>query len=609
MTFNPTPFRDDGRPQNKDWWNILLFVILTFVIGYGFEIFIMKPRQERLAAHQEQIAQQQQKMITEGTVQMTPAPRPVADVIGAGTRVMIENDHIMAHIPLHRGRIDDVMLKDYFTALDKKENIHLFTPNGTENPFYNEIGWLSDDAGVKVPGADTTWTVQNQKQDQVTLSWNNGQGMVFTRTFALDDQYMFTVTDIVQNKSGRAVTLTPYALLTQHGVPKDHQTGIVHEGAVGYITDQYVAKGYGSWADLAQGGETYQGSRGWIGMTSRYFFAGLVPDQQTNTTYRITYRPVQNTADTYGQPRYQVDTMGAPLTAENGEDIQSTMHVFTGAKKLRVLDSYEEKLNLPHFDLAMDFGWFYFLTKPFYYIMVWINDYVGNFGLAILILTAMLRFAVFPLANTSFKSFAKMKKVAPQIQELQKKYVSDKQKMQEELVKLYQKEKVNPLSGCLPILAQIPIFFAMYKVISVAIEMRHAPFFGWIKDLSAPDPTSILNLFGLLPYDVHSFFHFGIWPTLLLVMIMLQVRMSPPPTDAFMRIFFSYYYPLVVCFIMSKFAAGLVIYWSFSAFLSIVQQMVIMRSMGVPIHLFERFKKDGDKQDKETTPEKEASSS
>jgi YidC/Oxa1 family membrane protein insertase len=403
---------------------------------------------------------------------------------------------------------------------------------------------------------------------------------------------LVTVDDTVVNQSGQPVTLHPYALLAQHGLPADLQPGIVHEGAIGYVGDQYVSQTYGAWEDHAAAPKQYTAGTGWIGITGRYFFAGIIPDQTQSGQYRITYRAANTVVDPHARPRYQVDVQGAALTIAPGAQATSTTRLFTGAKKLRLLEEYEKQLGLVHFDLVVDFGWFYFLTKPFYYALVYLNDWVGNFGVAILLLTLILRIAVFPLANTSFKSFAKMKKVSPQIQELQKNYAHDKKKMQEELVKLYTREKVNPVSGCLPILAQIPIFFAMYKVISVAIEMRHAPFFGWIQDLTAPDPTSILNLFGLLPFDVHSFFHFGIWPCVLFVLIMLQVRLSPPPQDRMMQIFFNYYYPVIVCFIMAKFAAGLVIYWAFSAFLSIAQQIIIMRSMDVPVHLFERWKKD-----------------
>lgn len=590
MTFTPKPFRDDGRASLKDWWSILLFVILTLCMGYLFDLYIMKPREAAYIANEKAMKEAHDLAIANNEATPAPLPRPL--VIAQDTaRVTLQNAHVAASISPKRARLDDVSLKNYYTTIEKTEDVHLLTPNGADHPLYSETGWTADGDAVALPGADTVWTLSPGATDsQAIFTWRNPQGVLFTRTVTLDDRYLFTVTDHVTNGSGATVKLWPYALLNQHGLPPDAVTGIVHEGAIGYIGDQYTAYSYRAWKDLVGAPMSIDAKTGWIGITSRYFFTGLIPDQQEDTIFRTAYRAVSNTADPYAQPRYQVDLQGAPRELAPGGETTFVTKVFVGPKILRLLEAYEKDLHLTHFDLAVDFGWFYFLTKPFYYALVYLNDFIGNFGVAILVLTAMLRLAVFPLANTSFRSFAKMKKVQPQIQELQKTYLHDKKKMQEELVKLYTKEKVNPLSGCLPVLAQIPIFFAMYKVISVAIEMRHASF-GWIKDLTAPDPTSILNLYGLLPYDVHSFFHFGVWPSVLFVLIMIQVRLSPPPQDKMMFIFFNYYYPVVVCFVMSKFAAGLVIYWSFSAFLSIVQQIVIMRSVGAEVHLFERIKK------------------
>lgn len=590
MTFTPTPFRDDGRAGIKDWWSILLFVVLTLAMGYAFDLYVMKPREARMVA-----AQQAQMAVQKAAIEnneVIPVPRPVADVIADHPRVVLQNADIHATISSVRPRLDDLALKTYFTTLEDKDPVRLMVPAGTDHPIYNETGWTSDQKDIVLPGPETVWTEvkhANEDTNTVAFEWTSSQGLVFTRTFTVDDKFMVHISDKVKNGSSRAVKLWPYALISQHGLPPDRMTGIVHEGAIGYVGKEYLANSYGNWGDLVVEPETRNATTGWIGITSRYFFTGLIPDQKETMTYRTSYR-ASNPADPHDQARYQVDVQGQDRTLEPGAETEFGVNVFAGPKTLRLLESYEKQLGLTHFDLVVDFGWFYFLTKPFYYALVYLNDVVGNFGVAILALTFILRLAVFPLANTSFRSFAKMKKVQPQIQELQKQYIHDKKKMQEELVKLYTKEKVNPVSGCLPILAQIPIFFAMYKVINVAIEMRHAPFFGWIKDLSAPDPTSILNLYGLLPYDVHNWFHFGVWPSVLFVLIMIQVRLSPPPPDKMMKVFFSYYYPVVVCFVMAKFAAGLVIYWGFSALLSVVQQIVIMRSSGVPVHLFESIK-------------------
>jgi YidC/Oxa1 family membrane protein insertase len=592
MTFTPTPFDPHGTsPKGGDVRNIILFALLVLGMSYAFNHFVVEPRNQAAKIYQDHVVTKHTQAVEEGTI--TPVPQTRDDVVAGADRVDLGNARVRATLSSIRPRLDDVALIEYTTTLESTDPVRVLMPAGTDHPSYTETGWLAADAAIKTPGADAQWAVvQDGTNGAKTFIWENGQGVVFTRTFVVDDQYMFTVTDQVQNLGTTAITLYPYARLVQHGIPDGHQTGIVHEGAIGYAGDDYMSVSYNGFEDLANAPKQTTVTGGWIGITSRYFFAGLIPDQADQTVFRAAYRGVDNPADVYARPRYQVDTQGSARIVDAGKAVTVVHHIFVGPKVLRLLETYEDELSLKHFDLVVDFGWFYFLTKPFYYALVYLFDWVGNFGVAILLLTLALRLAVFPLANTSFKSFAKMKQVAPQIQELQKTYIHDKRKMQEELVKLYTKEKVNPMSGCLPILAQIPIFFAMYKVISVAIEMRHAPFFGWIQDLTAPDPTSILNLFGALPFDVHEFFHFGVWPCVLFVMIMIQVRLSPPPPDKMMKIFFSYYYPVVVCFIMAKFAAGLVIYWTFSAFLSIAQQMFIMHRMGVPIHLFERFKQE-----------------
>lgn len=596
MAFIPNSFRDPKQTPIKDWWNILLFVVLTLGMGYAFDHFVMKPRQDAERAYQAaQIQAQQGTSPNSGqmaAIATTPAPRDVSDILADGPRIALKNEALIAQISVARARIDDVELAHYFTTIENTEPVRVLAPVGTAHAAVSDTGWASADAKIRVPGPDTVWAVSPDNTDKmVHLAFDNGQGLVFTRSFMLDDKYVITVKDSVQNTGTTPVTLTPYALLSQHGVPADLSPGIVHEGAIGYVGRDYFTTSYGSWDNLIDTPDTHTSTTGWIGITTRYFFIGLIPDQTDPTIFRTTYRGVQNSTDINARPRFQVDTQGSARIVQPGKTETATVRIFAGAKELKTLESYQKSLSLNHFDLVVDYGWFYFLTQPFYHALVFIYGYVGNFGVAILVFTLMLRLAVFPLANTSFKSFAKMKVVGPQIQEIQKTYANDRPKMQEELVKLYSKEKVNPVSGCLPILVQIPIFFAMYKVISVSIDMRHAPFFGWIHDLTAPDPTSLFNLFGLVPYDLPVFLHFGAWPFFLFIMIMIQTRLSPPPPDRMMHIFFHYYYPIMIAFVMAKFASGLVIYWAFSAFLSVAQQMLIMYRMNVPIHLFERVKK------------------
>jgi YidC/Oxa1 family membrane protein insertase len=581
VTFTPTSFQDPQKNPNE-WGNIILFIVLSLVMWMAFDTYVMKPQQVALqAAHKSAAAP------TAAAVSLPPRAR--AEVVADSTRVNLQNREVSATIPVARARLDDVVFKNYFVDVKKSAPVTLLQPPGVAKPTFTDTGWVSDDTALELPSDKSVWSPMvgaNYSGNTAAFTWRNQTGLTFVREITLDDQFMFRVIDRVRNESKATVHLAPYALLMQQGVPDDTHGGIVHEGAIGYIGEKLIEDTYGNWADLVARPATYTAQDGWVGVTSRYFFAGLVPAQGQDQTFRVAYFPPENPGDKSSLPRFQVDVQGPVQTLAPGAEISSTVHIYAGAKVLGVLDGYEKTLGLKHFDLTVDFGWFYFLTKPFYYALTFLYHFVGNFGAAIILLTCALRLAVFPLANTSFKSFAKMKKVAPQVKELQQTYIKDKQKMQEELVKLYQKEKVNPLSGCLPILAQIPIFFAMYKVINVAIEMRHAPFVGWIHDLAAPDPTSLFNLFGLLPYDVPSLLNFGVWPCVLFALIMVQVRLSPPPPDPMMKLFFAYYYPVLIAFTMAHFAAGLVIYWATSSFLSLVQQVAIMRMQGVPIHLF-----------------------
>ena len=313
----------------------------------------------------------------------------------------------------------------------------------------------------------------------------------------------------------------------------------------------------------------------------------MIPSQAEKVKYRFHYVPNATDPKSWKTGRYQVDFTGAPVKVVPGDMGESTSHLFTGAKKVLVLEDYEDKLNIPHFDLAVDFGMYYFMTKPFFYILHFLGEKTGNLGWAIIILTFIIRTAVFPLTNVSYRSFAKMKKVSPQIVELREKHGNDKAALQKELMDLYAREGVNPLAGCLPIVIQIPIFFALYKVLFATIEVRHAPFMGWIQDLSAPDPTTVFNLFGALPYDVPGFLQVGVWPCLMLVAMIFQKRLNPPPQDPIQRDMMNYF-PFVITYVMAQFASGLVIYWTFSAVLSILQQVVIMRSLGVPVYLFQK---------------------
>lgn len=572
--------KDEMHPQ--DLRNLFIFCILAVGIYFLYDAYVMKPQRAALEAmRHNQIA---------ATAQSAPAeefkPRPRAEIIAEGNRVKVENAELIGSIDLKGGRLDDISLRNFYETLEKKDNIVLLSPKGTEFARYVDYGWVADEgSNVALPNADTVWRIRGNgdltKDNPVTLTWSNGQGLTFERTYAIDDGFLFTVTEKVTNNSGRETTLYPYGLISQTGIPQGMDArSLAHAGPIGYVGKELIQLPYKKIAKDPL--HLAQSDKGWIALTDKYWLSSLIPAQGQETKYRFNYTPG---ADEKASARYQVDFTGAAMVIKPGESAQNVSHVFAGAKKVIALESYEKDLGAPHMDLAVDFGLFYFLTKPFFYALHFFGKLIGNFGFAVIIMTICVRMAVFPLTATSYRSFAKMKKVSPQILELRQQYGEDKVKLQQELVKLYEREGVNPLAGCFPILVQIPIFFAFYKTLFVTIEMRQAPFIGWIHDLSAPDPTSVFNLFGLLPYDVPAALQIGVWPCLMLIVMMIQKRLNPPPSDPIQRDMMNYY-PFIITYMLSHFASGLVIYWTFSATISMLQQMFIMKQLGVPIHIF-----------------------
>ena len=406
----------------------------------------------------------------------------------------------------------------------------------------------------------------------VILTWDNGAGLVFKRTIAVDANYMFTITQEIINKSPKAETFASYGLISRWGTPETTDFYILHEGLLGVFDDTLDEIDY----DDIQSDKVVQkkSTGGWIGITDKYWLAALVPNQKDPINARFLYNKI-NKSDTY-----QVDFVGPAQTVAPGARIQTESQLFAGAKQVRLLDAYEQQFGVKRFDLAIDFGWFYFLTKPIFYALLWLSDRVINLGLAILILTIGIKIAFFPLANKSYVSMSKMKKLQPKMVQIRERVGDDKMRMQQEMMELYKKEKVNPASGCLPILVQIPVFFALYKVLFVTIEMRHAPFYGWIDDLSAKDPTNLFTLFGLIPWAPPDFLSIGIWPIIMGVTMFLQQKLNPQPADPVQAKIFMFL-PLFFTFLLSTFPAGLVIYWAWNNLLSILQQWVIMRRMGI----------------------------
>ncbi len=576
--------KDKMHPDDKR--NLIIFGVLSLILWLSYDHFILQPKMDKMRAAQ--VVQEQQVsaqvQTSQGEVILAEAPREEVLERTQNDRVDIKNDLIFGSLNLTGARIDDVALTKYFKTIEAEENSVVLSPVGTPHPKYVEQGWVSTDSSIKLPNSKTEWTKIAgdvlSPNNPVTLSWNNGQGVRFEKVVSVNNDYGFTVIDRVVNNSRQNLTLFPYGLVVQRGVPEEFLgRWIVHEGPIGYFGDELVEETYGKMSKDPIIEET--ANKGWVALTSKNWLTAVLPTHGQDTKFRITYTEYKNQAT---KDRYQADITGPAITAPVGGMATTETKFYIGAKKLDLLTKYEKEWDVPHFDLAVDFGLFYFLTRPFFAVINFFYGIVGNFGVAIILFTVILRIAVFPLANTSFKSFAKMRQIGPKMGELREKYKDDKQQLQQELVKLYQREKVNPMAGCLPILIQIPIFFALFKVLSNTIEMRHAPFFGWIQDLSAPDPTSVFNLFGLLPFTPPGFLMIGVWPCLMLITMIVQRKLSPPPTDKLQAQMIAAM-PWVMTFVLAQFAAGLVIYWTFNNLFSTIQQYIIMRRMGVDVDL------------------------
>jgi YidC/Oxa1 family membrane protein insertase len=571
-----------------DQRNLILAIALSVGIILAFQFFYELPRlremQARQAAEAERLAatapaETGAAATGAGAVAGTPGSPAEALAVASAQRIRIDNGRLHGTLNTQGGRIDDITLADYRETVDPNSpEIVLLSPAGRVGAYFGEFGWVAQDPAVPVPGAETVWAADGERvgRDQpVTLRWDNGQGLAFEKAIRLDGDFMFTIDRRVTNNGTAPVTLFPYALVSRWGTPHTAGFFILHEGPIGVLGGKLQEPNY---KDLVGEGNKVQleSSGGWLGFADKYWLTALVPDQAQGIkgTFQHSKRGEIDL--------YQADYLGPPLVIAPGQTLSYTDRFFAGAKEVDKLDHYRDTYNIPLFDRAVDFGWFYFLTKPLFYILDAIYRFVGNYGVAILCLTLLVKLVLFPLANKSYKSMSAMKKLQPEMEKLRERFADDRAKMQQELMALYKREKVNPVSGCLPILVQIPVFFALYKVLFVSIEMRHAPFFGWIKDLSAPDPTSIFNLFGLIPWQPPLFLMIGIWPLIMGFTMWLQQRMNPQPTDPVQAKVMSFL-PILFTFMLATFPAGLVIYWAWNNTLSVAQQWVIMRRMGVKI--------------------------
>ncbi len=600
-----------GQMPPEDTRNLIIFIILAVLLWGGFDHFVMKPNVSAQKAKIEQGKRLDNSRQVQETIQALDPQEDHEEVITSeftgGLRIAIDTPELKGSISTKGGRLDDISFKNHFKTLAKEEYVTLLSPAGTHYPHYAETGWVSPEVSLTFPDKNTEWSIiGNQDTPVLTPStplvfqWKSPEGILFERTYEVDKNFMISVNEKIQNYSGKKIEIYPYAAIARRGLPEFLDGNmIVHEGPLGYIGETLEEIDYDELDDKPSW--NIVSKEGWIGFGQKYWLVGLLPDQTQNKTFRFVQKSRGDS--TRIRPLYQVDVMGEALKLDAGASTDITHNIYAGIKNVRLLDEYGDKMGVRHFDLAVDFGILYFLTRPLYWLLMLLYDFAGNFGVAIILLTFLLRLAVFPLANTSYRSFAKMKKLAPQMTELKEKYSDDKPTMRTELANLYQREKVNPMAGCFPILLQIPIFFAMYKVIYIAVEMRHAPFFGWIQDLSQRDPTSIFNLFGLLPFETPSLLTVGIWPCLMIIFMIIQQKLNPPPQDPTQKVMMMYF-PYVIGLMLSGFASGLVIYWTVSNALSVLQQAIIMKSMGVPIHLFsdeeeatsfDKEKKDSDK--------------
>lgn len=575
--------------------NTIIFLVCALVLFIIYQTFVLEPAAKRRQAELQK-AQPAAVAVTASGRPAVPGltvPPAVtrAAAIAASPRVPVATPALQGSISLKGARIDDLFLVQYRETVDKRSPpVELLRPEGADHAYFAEFGWT----GANVPGLPTAATVWTLAQGStlspnrpIILSYTSGQGLTFTRQIAVDDRAMFTVTDTVINTGATAVTLAPYGSVQRQGMPPDATAStIVHAGAIGALgEDKAILKlvKYKKWAKDG-GGPEMPSKGGWVGITDKYWLAAMIPNQAEHITGQF------RDTKAGGIDVFDANFVGAPRAVAAGQQISETTRLFAGAKTVPVLRDYAAKLGIPRFDDAVDWGMFWFFTRPIFTFLQFIFTHVGNFGVAILLLTVAVRGLFFPIANKQYESMTKMKKVQPQMEELRKKHKDDPAKQQQELMALYQREKVNPLAGCLPLILQIPVFFSLYKVLSVTIEMRHAPFVGFIKDLSARDPTSIWNLFGLIPWNpaglplvgpfLDTTLHLGVLPLLYGVTMWLTTSMSPPaPDPAQQRIF--QFMPLIFTFIMAPFAVGLLIYWTWSNVLTVLQQYVIMRRFGV----------------------------
>ena len=583
--------------------NLLLAIILSAIIMVGFQWYNAS---QMPLENENTPAQKSNSNLPDLPIQSNPLPKKDAIITPSDTnlpgmsvpipgsntvtteasalrkaltqtpRLKIKSERITGSISLVGAKIDDLTLKNYRETIQpESDNISLLLPFGSVKPYYADFGWVSGD--TQVPNSKTVWESNNQTlttRTPIKLTWQNPHGIKFIQEISLDENFMFTINQRVENNSAKPATVYPFGRISRTGTPEITDFYILHEGMLGIFDDVLKEIDY----DEIQEAKLIQkkSKGGWIGITDKYWLTALIPDQNSNIDTRFSDQIRK------GMDNYQVDFRGDAQVISPGSTVQSSNKLFAGAKEAQLILNYRDQLNIARFDLAIDWGWFEYLTKPIFFALVYFTKYLGNMGLSILLLTVLIKLAFFPLANKSYRAMGKMKLLQPEMVKIRDRFKDDKAKMNQEVMQLYKREKANPAAGCLPILPQIPVFFALYKVVFVTIELRHAPFYGWIKDLSAADPMTPFNLFGLINWNPPEIIAIGIWPIIMGATMYIQQKLNPPPPDPMQAKIFMFL-PIMFTFMLARFPAGLVIYWAWNNALSVLQQYVIMRKAGAPI--------------------------
>ena len=566
----------------KEQGNLLLAIVLSLLILLGFQYFFESPKIEKEVEKKKQLKQ------TEDSLKNNLANLEdevfgyleLDDALNKDERIKIDAPRLQGSISLKGLKIDDLTFKDYKETLNEDDKlVTLFKPSSTKGGYFSNFGWIkaSSEEKFDLPNDQTVWSTNSKKitnKKSATFSWTNNQGIQFEQEILVDEDFMFTIKQKIINNSNKDISLIPVGKISRTDTPETLGFFILHEGPIGVVDNVLEEIDY---KDLKKniGPIEYNSKGGWFGITDKYWLATIIPDQSSNVIARYQFYTKNN------KEKYQVDFKGGIVEIPSNKSITIKSLLYAGAKEIKLLDKYEKEYSIPRLDFAIDFGWYYFLTKPFLYILIFFKNISGNFGVSIILLTLLIKLIFFPLANKSYVAMQKMKELQPQLLRIKETYKNDKVKLNQEMMALYKREKVNPAAGCLPIIIQIPVFFALYKILFVSLEMRHAPFYLWIQDLSVADPTSILNLFGLLPYDPNflpKMINIGIWPLIMGISMWIQQKLNPQPTDPMQAKIFKFL-PIFFTFILAPFPSGLVIYWTANNVLSMAQQILIKQRM------------------------------